>query len=341
MNSVLEARGKEITLGAMVKHYLKRAKEIESYLSKRPNEWGKFQSEFNSELNGIFRNIMDFEKINLDGGREDKVYKLKQLFVRKFKKLFARGVYCNWSIHKPFGYAGDFKIIDDIYQNNPTAMGFDRLFDNYFQMSAISVAVRNRKEDFKRLITKFIKDKGKRPLRIMDLACGPCREIKEIIASDTTLCENVIFDCYDNELKAIEFAKALLGNQPNVNFFQINAARIALNKDINSIIDKKYDFIYSTGLFDYFGERISIALAQNLKKLLKTDGILAISDVRDKYSNPSVHFMEWAGDWNLVYRDDDEFRKIFIVAGFNENEFKIQYEQQGIMQYIITSNKNG
>src|SRR3989338_1471995 len=341
MNSVLDASRKEITLGTMVKHYLKRAQEIESYLSKRPNEWGKFQSEFNAELNGIFRNIMDFEKINLDGGREDKVYKLKQLFVKKFKKLFARGIYCNWSIHKPFGYAGDFKIIDDIYQNNPTAIGFDRLFDNYFQMSAISVAVRNRKEDFKRLITEFIKGEGGRPLRIMDLACGPCREIKEIIVSDNTLYENVIFDCYDNELKAIEFAKALLGNQPNVNFFQMNAARIALNKDVNSIIDKKYDFIYSTGLFDYLGERISISLAQNLKKLLKTNGILAISDVRDKYSNPSVHFMEWAGDWNLVYRDDDEFRKIFIVAGFRENEFKIQYEQQGILQYIITSNKNG
>lgn len=340
MNSVLEAREKEITLGVKVKHYLKRAQDIESYLSKRPNEWGKFQSEFNAELNGIFRNIMDFEKVNLDSGREDKVYKFKQLFVRKFKRLFARGVYCNWSINKPLGYAGDFKIIDDIYQNNPTTIGFDRLFDNYFQMSAISVAVRNRKEDFKRLIAKFIKDERGRQLRIMDLACGPCREIKEIIASDNTLCENVIFDCYDNELKAIEFAKASLGNQTNINFFQINAARIALNKDINSIIDKKYDLIYSTGLFDYLGERISIALAQNLKKLLKADGILAISDVRDKYSNPSVHFMEWAGDWNLIYRDDDEFRRIFVTAGFSENRFKIQYEQQGIMQYIIASNKN-
>ena len=76
-------------------------------------------------------------------------------------------------------------------------------------------------------------------------------------------------------------------------------------------------------------------------ELLKTNGILAISNVRDKYSNPSVHFMEWVGDWNLRYRTDDEFKKLFIDAGFKDNELKIQYEQQGIMQYIFASNKEG
>ena len=67
-----------------------------------------------------------------------------------------------WSLRKPFGYAGDFKIIDDLYRNYPTTVGFDRLFDNYTQMSAIAVAVRNRKEDFKRMIINFIND----PLKI-------------------------------------------------------------------------------------------------------------------------------------------------------------------------------
>ncbi|OGX23580.1 MAG: hypothetical protein A3J51_01270 [Omnitrophica WOR_2 bacterium RIFCSPHIGHO2_02_FULL_45_21] len=338
VNSVLETGKKEISLRTMVKHYLKRAREIESYLAKNPNEWGKFQSEFNAELNGVFRNIMNFEKENLINGRDDRVYKLRRLFVNRFREIFVRGDYIDWSLRKPFGYAGDFKIIDDIYQNNPATAGFARLFDNYFQMSTISVAVRNRKEDFKRLVTNFIKDRGKDKLRIMDLACGPCRDIRELIRSDNLLCENVIFDCYDNDLRAIEFSKASLANQANVNFFQKNAARIALHKDVNSMIDKKYDLIFSTGLFDYFGERIAIALVQNIKKLLKPNGIMAISNVRDKYSNPSVHFMEWAGEWNLVYRDDDDFRKIFIAAGFKENELKVQYEQQGVMEYIIAAN---
>jgi hypothetical protein len=339
MNPILEMNTMGISFRSMIKLYMKRAQEIELYLSKRPKEWGKFQAEFNAELNNVFRNIMNFEKVNLINGREDRVYKLKRIFVKRFRKIFARGVYCDWSFRKPLGYAGDFKIIDDIYQNNPTTTGFDRLFDNYFQMSAISVAVRNRKEDFKRLIISFVCERQNYPLRIMNLASGSCRELKEIFTSDKSLFRNVTFDCYDNEERAIEYAKVLLGNSSKVNFIKLNAVRIALAKDVNRVIHKRYDLIYSAGLFDYFSDRIAIAVVRNLRKLLKSKGILAISNVRDKYSNPSVHFMEWAGDWNLVYRDDDAFRKIFIDAGFKEDELETQYEQQGIMQYIIAINK--
>jgi len=331
----------QVSLRKMVKLYLKRAKEIESHLSKTPKEWGRFQSEFNAEVDAIFRNIMNFEKANLAKGNEEKVYKLKQIFTKRFKSFFSKGVYCEWSVRKPYGYSGDFRIIDYIYQNDPTTLGFDRLFDNYYQMTAISVGVRNRKNDFKKIITDFVRSRDGSKLKIMDLASGPCRDVKEMLSENNPLFKKVIFDCYDHDENAIAYAQELLKGSPNVNFIQENAIRIALKKDIHAMIDKKYDLIFSTGLFDYFSERVCIALIKNLKKLLKPKGILAISDVRDKYSNPSVHFMEWAGDWNLVYRDDDSFRKIFLDAGFKNNEIDTDYEQQGIMQYIIACKKRG
>lgn len=323
------------SLRKMVKLYLKRAKEIESHLKKKPNEWGKFQSEFNAEVDAIFRSVMNFEKVNMAKGNEEKVYKFKQMFINRFRMLFIRGDYSEWSFRKPYGYAGDFKIIDDIYQNNPKTTGFERLFDNYFQMSAISIAVRNRKEDFKRIIKNLIKNQGRSTVRIMDLASGPCRDVKELLTDEDISNKKVIIDCYENDEHAIAHAKKLLKNFPNVSFIQENAIRIAFKKDIHKMIDKKYDLIFSTGLFDYFNERISIALVKNLKKLLKPKGVMAIANVRDKYSNPSVHFMEWAGDWNLIYRSDEEFKKIFIDAGFKNNEIEVKYEQQGIVISVI------
>jgi len=206
-------------------------------------------------------------------------------------------------------------------------------------MSAISVAVRNRKDDFKRLMLDFIRTRQGRKLRIMSLASGPCRDLWEVFCLHGSLCKDVIFDCYDHDERALDFAKNLLADIKQVNFIRVNAARMALKKDIYSAIDKKYDFIYSTGLFDYFDERISIRLLQNLRKLLNPNGIIAVSDVRDKYSNPSVHFMEWVGEWNLIYRNDENFMRIFTEGGFKKNELEVQYEQQGIMQYIIASKK--
>lgn len=338
MGATLEIKKEETSLRNTVKHYLRRAKEIESSLSIRPKEWGRFQVEFNAEIDSVFRNIMEFEKANLV--KDEKVYKLKQLFINRIRENFLRGDYTRWSLGKPFGYAGDFKIIEDIYENNPITTGFERLFDNYFQMSAISAAVRNRKEDFRRLISGFIQDRQGAKLRIMSLASGPSRELREIVSLNTSLCKNVTFDCYDNDEKALEFAKNQLRGQENFNFFKLNAIRIALKDDPCSIISEKYDLIYSTGLFDYFSEKIATLLVSSLKKILKPGGSMIIANVRDKYSNPSVYFMEWVGDWYLVYRSDDAFREIFINAGFEEKELDIRYEQQGVLQYIIARNKH-
>jgi extracellular factor (EF) 3-hydroxypalmitic acid methyl ester biosynthesis protein len=329
----------KIPLRSMMKLYLKRASEIEAYLSKKPDEWGKFQPEFNAEMDGVFRNIMNFEKENLASGNEEKVYKLKLIFIKRFRKFLARGVYCDWSVRKPYGYAGDFKIIEDIYENNPQTSGFDRLFDNYFQISAVSVAVRNRKDDFKRIITDFVSKRKDAKVSIMDLASGPCREIREVLFLNGPLYKNTTFDCYDNDERSMEFAKNLLVTQSNVNFIKMNAMRLAFRKDTHSLIDKRYDLIYSTGLFDYFSERIAVLLVKNLKKLLNPGGALAIANMTDKYSNPSVHFMEWGGDWNLVYRDDKEFRNIFIAGGFKDSELETKHEQHGIIQYVVATTK--
>ncbi|MBU1122533.1 MAG: methyltransferase [Candidatus Omnitrophota bacterium] len=328
----------EGSLRTKIKIYTKRACQIEKHLSQKPEEWGKYQSEFNAEVNNVFRDIMYFEKENLVIGKREKTNKLKRLFINKIRDIFMRGIYIKWSLEKPLGYSGDYKIIDGIYQNNPTTTGFDRLFDNYYQMSAICVAVRNRKEDFKKLLVEFINNKNT-PLRIMDFACGPCQELKEILTSDIIETKDIIFDCYDREPRALEFSRDLLKRFTNINYFEASALKIARTKEIKSYIDIKYDFIYSTGLFDYLKHKLSINLVRNFRKLLKKNGVLAISNVRDKYSNPSVHFMEWVGNWNLVYRGEEEFKDIFIKAGFKENELKIKYEQQGIIQYMIALNK--
>ena len=329
----------ETTLRTKIKLYKKRAQEVERYLSGHPEKWGKFQHEFNSEVDGIFRDIMIYEKTNLAKGNLEKVYKLKKLFINKIRKLLMRKEYFQWSMKRPLGYSGDYKIIDDIYQNNPTTTGFDRLFDNYFQMCAISVGVRNRKEDFKKIISNFVHKKAhKKPVRIMSLACGSCRDIQEMLLNNMVSNKNTIFDCYDHEENALEYAKGLLASFSNINFIQENALRLAATKHITSKVKKRYDIIYATGLLDYLNDRITIRLIANLRRLLRIDGILIISNVRDKYSNPDAHYMEWTGDWNLIYRDDNEFKKLFLDAGFVNNELKMQYEQQGIIQYMIATN---
>ena len=66
-----------------IKTYKKRSSQIKTYLDQNPHEWGKFQSEFNQEINGIFRDMMLFEKENVIKTDEHKIYKFKRFFREK------------------------------------------------------------------------------------------------------------------------------------------------------------------------------------------------------------------------------------------------------------------
>lgn len=318
-----------------VKHYLKLWEELIEHLSRYPDDWPKFQEKFNSTLNKLYRDIIDFEKENIDK-TESRVYKFKKIFEKRYRHYFLYGDFIKWSLEKPFGYVGDFKIIDDIYQNKPCTNGFSRLWDNYFQQLDISKAVRERKEDIKKIIIDFLKNQKNKNIRIMNLGSGSAREIKELLEVDSEeLFSGVVFDCYDFDSRAINYAKELLNNAGNVNFFQKNAIRFAFKKNIREEIVKDYDLIYSAGLFDYLDERIAIRLVANLRKLLKRNGIMVISNVRDKYGDSSAGWMEWVAEWYLIYRTEDEFKNIFMDAGFSQNDLQIIFAHSKAMQYCL------
>jgi SAM-dependent methyltransferase len=286
-------------------------------------------------MDEISHKIIELEK-NLP---ESDLYRIKKTFIEQYRQYFLYGDYVRWSYEKPLGYPGDFKIIDDIYKNSPTTKGLDGLIDSYFLELPPSKATRERKEDFKKIIFDFVKKNKEKNLRIMNLGSGSSREIKELLDEDKDgLFNNVIFDCYDFDERAIDYAKKLLNNPKNVNFFQKNVIRLALKKDIETEIPYKYDLIYSTGLFDYFDERVAIRLVSNLKKLLKKERYMVISNYRDRYSNPSVGLMEWIVEWYLIYRTEEEFAKIFLNAGFPQKDIKIQPQCSKVMQYCFAIN---
>ena len=319
------------SLRSQIKVYHQIAAEMKAVLDKHPHEWGKFQNEFNKAVNDVFRELMDFEKENMAAKNEEKVYKLKNFFIKYLRKEFLYGQYILHSLSKPYGYAGDFEIIDHIYRNEPKTLGFERLYDNYFQMSTITSAVRNRKQDFKRIVLKKIQENPDKKLRVLDIGAGPGRLCLEIL-EETPF--PVDFYCMDNDPVAIKYAKSLLAKYQEVHYIQENAVRLALKKDIREIFPDPFDMIYSTGLFDYFDDRVTVRLLKNLKLTLAPEGTLAISDVRDKYSNPSLYYMEWVADWNLIYREDKRFRQLFLEVGFKQEKLCIDFEQQGVLQYI-------
>lgn len=324
------------TLFSKVGHYLKLRRQLLTHLSKHPDDWPRFQEVFNSTLDKISLDILQFERENMFD--ESKIYRFKKIFGKRYRQYFLYGEYPKWSYKKPFGYAGDFKIIEDIYRNQPSTVGFDGLWDHYFMQMTASESTRGRKEYLKRIISDSIKNCRNKDIRIMNLGAGSAREIKELLEMDTErFFSKVIFDCYDFDIRAINYAKELINNSGNVNFLQKNVIRIALNRDIKKEIPWNYDIIYSAGLFDYLDEKVAARLVFNLKKLLKSGGMLVIANFGDKYNNPSAGLMEWATEWYLIYRTEDEFTRIFLDAGFYPKNLKLIFQPGKTVLYCLAN----
>ncbi|HNX90365.1 MAG TPA: class I SAM-dependent methyltransferase [Candidatus Omnitrophota bacterium] len=318
-----------------INEYSRFADEAENRINQRAENVEVIKKEFNARINDIFiGSIMPFEKECYGNDEAGRFEEFKKIFIEEFRPMFLKGEYAEWSLRKPYGYAGDFKILEDIYLNAPRTAGIRRLHDIYYQDLTVCHAVRNRKEDFKNFIVNEINGKNGH-IDVMSLSSGPAREVKEMVDIEGIKSKDVRFDCYDHDKNAIEYARTSTNGMGNIAFYEANALKMALAKDITAKVPRKYDIIYSIGLFDYLNDRISVRLIENLKKLLKPDGKMMIASVRERYSNPSVIFMELVAEWMLVYRSDEDFRKVFLEAGFGEQSLAFCQERQGVMQYII------
>lgn len=321
-----------------IKHYFVQFEKIQTYLKEKPGLWDQCQKGVDFLIDALFKEIADFEKMRESD--EKAVYEFKRVFFTNFHPYFALGRLNRMVIEKPFGYHGDFFIIDEIYRNQPTTSGLERCLDNYFLKTAASIATRNRKEDFKKFLAEIVLEK-KGAIRMMDLASGPCRDVQEFFLENPDLSSAVQVDCVDHDPHAIAYGKDVLKDVPSssVRFIQKNAMRIALAKNVESYFKDKYDIIFSTGLFDYLDERIAVPLIANLKKILCPNGVMIISNYRGKWDNVSRHYMEWGGGWDLVYRSKTEFLNLFTRAGFPSEQLSLRFEDQKVMQYCFAENK--
>lgn len=314
----------------------KRLRLLKKELDAFPKRWVAHQEKINDVLEQVFQSCREFERNA--GDDQTMIYKTKRLFADKFRPYLRWGRYNRHVMDKPFGYHGDFFIMDEIYKNKPETTGIERCLDNYFLETGASIATRNRKEDFKAHVKEFLKQTPKPKVRVLDLASGPCRDVAELFRDLGGQSPGLEMDCLDHDPLAIEYAQKITGRPPQgmkINFIQQNAIRLALTQSIAGYLPKKYDLIFSAGFFDYLDAGIAVRLVANLKKILARNGLMIVSNYRDGWSNPSRHFMEWGGGWELIYRSEEEFLGIFFQAGFRGNELSLKFEPLKIMQYCF------
>ena len=95
---------------------------------------------------------------------------------------------------------------------------------------------------------------------------------------------------------------------------------------------KKYDFIWSGGLFDYLTDRQFVLLLKHLRSMCKTEGKMILGNF--SINNPTRDFME-AGDWYLHYRTEDDLIRLALESGVAEDAVRVEQEATGVNLFLV------
>lgn len=237
--------------------------------------------------------------------------------------LLNKNTLIGFSHTKPFGYSGDFFIIEKLYQYYTSPDERYRKWDEFLLSSGAVSAVRNRKtlaiEIFEQLNEKAMGLQQD----VMILGSGPVTETFEFFEKHPD--SPLIYTMIDMDKRAIAYAKSKNRKYlDRMTFHNANVIRFNPNK--------KFDLIWSAGLFDYFKNKHFVFLLKRYYQYLNEGGEMIIGNFN--IDNPSRKSMEILCDWFLYHRSVDELKQFAIQAGIEQTKIDVLREPSGINLFL-------
>ncbi len=243
-------------------------------------------------------------------------------FREKIKTILNEKTLIGHGFIKPYGYPGDFTLIDKIYHFNVNEDTRYKNWDLFFQNQPAANAVRDRKDFFiaycKNLVLK--KEKPK----VLILGSGPATDVYEFMSS-CSKGNKISFDLIDFDQCAIDssMGKNKMFNG-QISYNRINVLRF------NPF--KLYDLIWSAGLFDYFKDKHFTFLIRKYFNCLTEDGEMVISNFSTK--NPTKRLMEVLSDWYLYLRTESDLLRVSSDAFIDKELVSIDMGIFGINLFL-------
>ncbi|MBT3384619.1 MAG: class I SAM-dependent methyltransferase [Prolixibacteraceae bacterium] len=244
-------------------------------------------------------------------------------FRNKIAPILNSATLFGFSYTKPFGYSGDFFIIEKIYQSYVNPDKRYKKWDIFLHSAPAVIAVVNRKTlaigIFEKLNAKAM---GLRQ-DVMILGSGPVTETFEFFEKNPE--NSLVFEMLDMDKRAIAYAK-------NKNWKYLSKMTFYNRNVIRYSPEKKYDLIWSAGLFDYFKGKHFVFLLKKYYEYLNEGGEMIIGNFN--IENPSRRAMEILGDWFLYHRSADELKQFALQAGIEKSKIDVLKEPLGINLFL-------
>jgi SAM-dependent methyltransferase len=246
----------------------------------------------------------------------------------------ARGWLQNQARMKPRGYAGDYEMLARIYDRRLCDDPLGRSFDRYFQSEAAPRAVRNRMRMMADWIVAAAGEASQTPRTIAVVGAALGLEARDALLrlSDSER-RRLRFVLLDLDPAAIEFGRQQLAGllaPAQLTAAPANLFRLAERPRLAEPLQGA-DWIFCPGLFDYLDDAAAAAMLRCLYEHLAPGGRLILFQFAPH--NPTRAYMEWFGNWYLLYRDAEQLARLVAEAGLRA-EFGAEAEGIDLLAHI-------
>ena len=227
--------------------------------------------------------------------------------------LILRAPFVYRTFAKPLGYAGDYEMVNQILgdpRQGPST--YFQLVNYMFLQAGVAAAHRNRIDILCARLDDMVACavKAKRPMRILNVGCGPAVEIQRFVRENpqSDMLEFVLVDFSEETLQyarqQIEDAIRPSGRKLNLTL-QHESVNQLLKRAVRSqrvAPEEAFDYVYCAGLFDYLTDKVCTRLMEYFISRSAPGAKMLVTNVHS--DNPERNWMEHFLEWYLIYRNE-------------------------------------
>jgi extracellular factor (EF) 3-hydroxypalmitic acid methyl ester biosynthesis protein len=262
-----------------------------------------------------------------------------QLPSDEFWKIAGPPLETSWLQHrarfKPRGYAGDYEMLSRICTGQVCEHPLGRLFDRYFLNQAAPQAVRARTEQIGHAIATHCLTGAHPTYRVVSVGSGPALDIRravEVLPSDVRCRLHVtLLDLDDDALQFASQGLLQFLSAEQVTCHRNNLYRLPAKARAAALLDAA-DFIVCSGFFDYLEPAPAAAMLKAFWTRLAPGGMLLVGNFAPH--NTTQAYMEWLGNWYLLYRTAEEMAQLARDADIPHDQFHVSAERLGVVLFL-------
>ncbi|MCE9527921.1 MAG: class I SAM-dependent methyltransferase [Planctomycetales bacterium] len=240
--------------------------------------------------------------------------------------------------HKPRGYAGDHELLRRIAEREICMHPLGRCLDQYFQSQAAPQAVRNRIALAAGWIVDAVNRNSAPVFRVASVGSGPALDVAiACLRLHPEHRSQLRVTLLDLDGEALDQATQRLSTHldaSQMTIVQSNIFRLAERPSLAESL-QGCNLILCTGLFDYLPHPAAVAILGEFWKRLAPGGAAYVFNFAP--DNPTRAYMEWLGNWYLLYRQKEEMAALAAAAGIAREHYRLGAEPLGIDVYLALS----